>query len=124
MKTFIFSYFLLIGTFASENTSSNKYQDADTAWISFKIYDGVDTLDTNSGNVIYSHQSKNHRTFTIWKQKNSQECYIVIRGIDILEINDILTDFNVVEFEDQDLEVKVHTVVRTRTKYIFDLAIN
>ena len=51
--------------------------------LTVQIYNGVDTLDTDSGNVIYSHQSKNHRTFTIWKQKNSQECYIYIRGIDL-----------------------------------------
>jgi len=120
MKTFIFFYFLLIGAFASENTASNEYQDADAAWLSYKIYDGVDTLDTDSGKVIYSHQSKDYGAYAIWKQKNSGECYIVIRGTDISEINDILTDLNVVEYDDQELEVKVHSGVRKRTKYIFD----
>ena len=72
MKTFIFFYFLLIGAFASENTASNEYQDADAAWLSYKIYDGVDTLDTDSGKVIHSHQSKKYGAYAIWKQKNQE----------------------------------------------------
>ena len=38
--------------------------------------------------------------------KKSGECYIVIRGTDISEINDILTDLNVVEYDDQELKLR------------------
>ena len=120
MKFFIFFYILIINAFCSQNTATNKYQDADAAWLSYQIYKGVDTLDTDSGFVFHRHQSKEHGAYAVWKHIKSGECYIVMRGTDIREKNDIFTDMNVAEYVDEELEVKVHKGVRERTKFIFD----
>ena len=37
-------------------------------------------MDTDSGSVIYSHQSNENGAYVIWKQKYTGECYVVIRG--------------------------------------------
>ena len=58
----------------------NKWQDAEGSWLSKQIYNGVNTMDTDSGSVIYSHQSFENGAYAIWKQKYTGECYVVIRG--------------------------------------------
>ena len=67
MKPFIF-YLLLTTIISRPNEPPNAYQDADAAWLSNKIYEGVDYMDTDNGNVIFKRQSKQNGAFAIWKQ--------------------------------------------------------
>ena len=41
MKTFALFYLLIISVIASPYTAPNKWQNTDTSWLSYKIYDGV-----------------------------------------------------------------------------------
>ena len=118
-KTFILFYLLIINIFALPNEAPNKAQNADAAWLSYKIYDGVNTMDTDSGYVFHSHESKENGAYALWKQKNTGECYVVMRGTNILSLNDILTDINLKEYYDDEIEVYVHGGVLSRTKSIF-----
>lgn len=118
MKTFILFYLLIINVIALPYTAPTKGQDADASWLSYKIYDGVNTMNTDSGYVFHSHESQENGAYAIWKQKNTGECYVVIRGTKTL--NDILIDLNVGEYYDNEIDAKVHFGVRKRAKFILE----
>ena len=118
MKIFLLFHLLIISVICSPKTAPTKGQDADAAWLSYKIYEGVDKLNTDSGSVFHSHDSQENGAYALWKQKNTGECYVVIRGTKTL--NDIFTDIAVEEYTDNDIEVKVHMGVRKRAKFMLD----
>jgi len=106
----------MISVITSPNQPPNEWQVADAAWLSNQIYKGVNTMDTSSGYVFDKHESNAYGAYAIWKQKNTGECYIVIRGTNTL--NDIFTDLDVREYTDSEIKVKVHYGVRGRTEFI------
>ena len=118
MKILILFYLLIIIAIISPKSPPTPAQDADAAWLSYKIYDGVNTMDTDSGYVFHSHDSDRHGAYCLWKQRKTGECYIVMRGTKTLD--DIFTDLSCAEFVDDEIQVKVHYWVRSRTKFIFD----
>ena len=83
-------------------------QDADAAYLAFKIYEGVDKLNTNSGCVIKAYHNLDNGAYAIWKHYRTKECYVVIRGTKIEEINDIFTDANVIDIWDNEIKAHVH----------------
>lgn len=110
-------FYLLIFNIHSSPPTQN--QDADASYFAYKIYDGVDTLNTDYGCVIKSHQSAMNGAYAVWKHYRTKECYVIIRGTKLNEINtDLLTDMNVVEIYDEELGVYVHNGVRLRTEFI------
>ena len=115
MKPFIL-YLLLTTIISRPNEPPNAYQDADAAWLSNKIYEGVDYMDTDNGNVIFKRQSEQNGAFAIWKQKYNGDCYVVIRGTK--SFGDFLTDAMVAEVRDGEVGVYVHSGVKGRTEYI------
>ena len=88
--------------------------DADAAWLSYKIYEGVHTLNSNYGCVI---KTDNYR-YAVWKHYRTKECYVVIRGTK--DLSDFFTDLNVEEYTDDEIGVGVHNGVRIRTEYIMN----
>ena len=116
MKEFILLYFLMISIIASPYQPPNDWQVADAAWLSNKIYKGVNTMDTSSGYVFDKHESNLFGAYAIWKQKNTGECYVVIRGTHT--VKDFFTDLDVTEYTDSEIKVKVHYGVRKRTEFI------
>jgi len=93
------------------------WEDADSAWLANKIYEGVHTMNTDSGYVFHSHDSRAWGAYALWKQKKSGECYIVIRGTKTL--SDVFTDLDVEEIYDEKIKVRVHRGVKRRTDFIF-----
>lgn len=91
-------------------------QVANSVWLSNQIYFGVDTMNTNSGCVIKSHQSEVNGAYAIWKHYNTKECYVVIRGTK--NVMDFLTDANLPDWWDDEIKVHVHNGVRLRTEFI------
>jgi hypothetical protein len=91
-------------------------QVANSVWLSNQIYFGVDTMNTNSGCVIKSHQSEVNGAYAIWKHYNTKECYVVIRGTK--NVMDFLTDANIPDWWDDEIKVHVHNGVRLRTEFI------
>lgn len=75
-------------------------------------------MDTDSGSVIYSHQSFENGAYAIWKQKYTGECYVVIRGTHSLA--DFMVDAQVAEFYDNEVGIYVHLGVRKRTDFILN----
>ena len=55
MKMVLLLYSLMFVVISSAPTQN---QDADAAWLSNKIYEGVNTMNTDSGCVIKSHLKK------------------------------------------------------------------
>lgn len=117
MKKYILLYLLVVNSTALFGPPS-AYQDADAAWLSNQIYDGVHTMNTDSGSVIYSHTSDKYGAFAIWKQKNVGDCYLVIRGTKTF--SDFLTDISVSEITDNEIGVKVHKGVYQRSQFILN----
>lgn len=115
MKKFMLFYLLIIGAISSPNEPPNKWQDADAVWLSNKIYEGIDKMDTENGYVFHSHESKAYGAYAVWKQKNTGACFIVIRGTGSL--SDIFDDLLVKEIYDEEIDVKVHLGVKIRTDY-------
>ena len=70
-------------------------------------------MNTNYGCVIKSHQSDANGAYAIWKQYNTKECYVVIRGTK--NVMDFLTDANIPDWWDNEIEVHVHNEIR----YVF-----
>ena len=118
MKILLLFNLLIIIAIISTKSPSIPEQDADAAWLSYKIYDGVNTMDTDSGYVFHSHDSDRNGDYCLWKQRKTGECYIVVRGTKTLD--DIFTDLSCAKFVDDEIQVKVHYGVRSRTKFIFD----
>ena len=118
MKEFILLNLLVISIIALPNTAPNEWQVADAVWLSNQIYNGVNTLDTEYGYVFHKHESNAFGAFAIWKHKKTGECFIVIRGTKTL--SDIFTDLDVEEYYDSEIQVKVHSGVRKRTKFIIE----
>ena len=118
MKVLALFYLLINHIISSPYTAPNKWQDADASWLSYKIYDGVNTLNTDSGYVFRSHESDKNGAYALWKQKNSGDCYIVIRGTKTLD--DVLEDINVYEYYDSEIDVNVHFGVRKRAQFILE----
>ena len=77
MKMVLLLYSLMFVVISSAPTQN---QDADAAWLSNKIYEGVNTMNTDSGCVIKSHQSEKNGAYAVWKHYRTKECYVVIRG--------------------------------------------
>ena len=50
-------------------------------------------MNSDSGYVFHIHESKIYGAFTVWKQKNSGNSYVFIRGTTILR--NIITDLDV-----------------------------
>ena len=115
MKISIFIFFLAVSVIAKQPT---EWQDADAAWLSNQIYEGVNTMNTDSGSVIYSHTSTNFGAFAIWKQKKVGDCYLVIRGTKTPR--DFFTDLAVKEVTDNEIGVKVHSGVYSRSHFILN----
>ena len=118
MKQLLLLNILFISAIAGPFQEPNEWQVADASWLSYKIYSGVNTMDTDSGYVFHKHESNIYGAYAIWKQKNSGECYVVIRGKK--NLNDIFTDLNVKEYYDSELKVKVHNGVRGRAAFIIN----
>ena len=108
--------FLFINSVFTSAPSQN--QIADAAWLSAQIYKGVDTLNTDSGCVIKSHQSDWGGAYAIWKHYRTKECYVVIRGTEIKSLIDILTDLNLLEVRDYEIQVNVQNAVKLRSDFI------
>ena len=108
--------FLFINSVFTSAPSQN--QIADAAWLSAQIYKGVDTLNTDSGCVIKSHQSDWGGAYAIWKHYRTKECYVVIRGTEIKSLIDILTDLNLLEVRDYEIQVNVQNGVKLRSDFI------
>lgn len=117
MKELLLLHLLVISVIAGPFQPPNEWQDADAAWLSNKIYDGVNTMNTDSGYVFHSHDSRVLGAYAIWKQIKSGECYIVIRGTKTL--SDVFVDLDVEEYYDDEIGVRVHNGVRKRTNLIF-----
>ena len=115
MKAFILIYLLIIEIISLPNKPPNKWQDADAAWLATKIYEGIDKMDTENGFVFHSHNSESYGAYAIWKQKNSGECFVVIRGTKSL--SDIFVDLDVTEVIDWEIKVRVHRGVKRRADY-------
>ena len=80
MKQFIIFYLFIISVISLPNKPPTEWQDADAAWLSNQIYSGVNTMDTDSGYVFKSHDSKTYGAYAVWKHRTNGECYVVIRG--------------------------------------------
>jgi len=117
MKELLLLHLLVISVIAGSYQPPNEWQDADAAWLSKKIYDGVNTMNTDSGYVFHSHESKDFGAYAIWKQAKTGECYVVIRGTKTL--SDILVDLDVEEYYDDEIGVRIHEGVRKRTNFYF-----
>ena len=118
MKSVLLFYlFIVIEKIYSYSYSYQPTQnhDADAAYLSYKIYDGVNSLNSNSGCVIKSDDSGR---YAVWKHYRTKECYVVIRGTK--NLNDFFTDLDTEEYNDEELGVKVHNGVRLRTEYIIN----
>ena len=75
-------------------------------------------MDTSSGYVFDKHESIWHGAYAVWKQKNSGDCNVVIRGTK--NLNDIFTDLNEKEYYDAEINANVHSGVRGRTAFILN----
>lgn len=117
MKELLLLHLLVISVMAGLFQPPNEWQDADAAWLSNKIYEGINSMNTDSGYVFHSHNSRVFGAYAIWKQKKSGECYIVIRGTKTL--SDVFVDLDVEEYYDNEIGVRVHNGVRKRTNFIF-----
>ena len=115
MKRLLVLFFLIKSILTSPPTQN---QVADAAWLSMKIYDGVDKLDTDSGCVIKSRQGFWYGAYAIWKHYRTKECYIVIRGTKVKSLIDILTDINILQVEDKEIGVYIHNGVKLRSDSI------
>ena len=113
MKIVLLLYSLI---FVVISTAPTQNQDADAAWLSNKIYEGVNTMNTDSGCVIKSHQSANNGAYAVWKHYRTKECYVVIRGTK--NLMDALTDLNVINIYDDEIGVDVHNGVKLRGDFI------
>lgn len=111
MITFLLIYLLVNNAFANPPTQNQLY---DASWLSNQIYQGVDAMNTNSGCVIRSRQTDWEGAYAIWKHYRTKECYVVIRGTEIKSLIDILTDLNVLEVYDDEIEATVHNGVKLR----------
>ena len=100
--------FLIIEKVCPDSSQPTQNQDADSAYLSYKIYEGVNTLNTNSGCVI---KTDNWR-YAVWKHYRTKECYVVIRGTNVFDSSDILADSDVEEYYDDEISVGVHNGVR------------
>ena len=98
------------------SSAPTQNQDADAAWLSNKIYEGVNTMNTDSGCVIKSHQSEKNGAYAVWKHYRTKECYVVIRGTK--NFMDFLTDSNVINIYDDEIGVDVHNGVKLRGDFI------
>ena len=78
MRVFILLYLWIVGFISLPNQTPNEYQDADAAWLSNKIYDWIDKMDTDSGYVFNYYESKTYWVFAIWKHKDSGDCFVVL----------------------------------------------
>ena len=108
---------LVISATAGPHQAPNEWQDADAAWLANKIYEGSNTMNTDSGYVFHSHNSRQWGAYALWKQKNNGECYVVIRGTKTL--SDVFVDLDVEEINDEQVGVRVHRGVKTRADFIF-----
>ena len=115
----LISFFLLcsfiLDVIASPPTQN---QVANAAWLSNKIYDGVNTMNTDYGCVILKHESWLNGAYAVWKQYITKECYLVIRGTK--KFMDFLTDAFITESYDDEVGVFVHTGVKLRTNFILN----
>ena len=59
----------MISVMANLFQPPNEWQDADAAWLSNKIYEGVNTMNTDSDYVFHSHDSRVFEAYAIWKKK-------------------------------------------------------
>ena len=107
----------MISGIAGVFQAPNEWQEADAAWLSNKIYEGVNTMNTDSGYVFHSHNSRVYGAYALWKQKKTGECYVVIRGTKTL--SDVFVDLDIEEYNDEEIRVRVHNGVRKRTEFIF-----
>ena len=118
MKKFILLHLLLISIISSPNQAPDEWQDAEASWLSKQIYLGVNTMDTETGYVFYKQETNECGAFAVWKNSQSGECYIVIRGTHTL--SDIFADLDVEEYYDQEIQVRVHMGVRRRAQFILE----
>lgn len=118
MKKFIIFHLFIISVISPPNEPPNEWQDADAVWLSNKIYDGVDTMDTDFGSVFQKHESYAYGAYAVWKQKITGECFVIIRGTKTL--SDIFDDLDVTEYIDTEIDVRVHNGVRRRTNFIIE----
>ena len=77
MKELILLHLLAISVIAGPVQPPNEWQDADAAWLSNKIYEGTNTMNTGSGFVFHSYNSNQWGAYALWNQIKSGECYIV-----------------------------------------------
>lgn len=114
MKSILLLYLFIVSIVAKPNEAPNEMQDADAAWLSNTIYDGVFDMDTPYGSIFHWKE----KVYAIWQQKYTGECYVVIRGTK--SPRDYLTDITVGEYVDNEIGVKVHYGVKQRTDEIFN----
>ncbi len=58
MKELLLLHLLVISVMAGLFQPPNEWQDADAAWLSNKIYEGINSMNTDSGYVFHSHNSR------------------------------------------------------------------
>ena len=109
---FLSSSFLVGITIASPPT---RHQVAESAWLTDKLYTGVNALNKDTGCVIYGGENGE---FAVWKHYRTKECYVVIRGTN--NLGDIFTDGKVVQVYDEETGVDVHLGVKERTESIIN----
>jgi len=116
MKELLLLYLLMISVIAGPGQAPNEWQEADAAWLANKIYEGVNTMNTDYGYVFHSRDTRVYGAYALWKHKKNGECYIVIRGTKTL--SDIFVDLDVEEYYDEHIDARVHNGVRSRTDAI------
>ena len=75
-------------------------------------------MDTDSGyvfNYYNYYESKTYGVYDIWKQKDSGDCFVVIR--ETKNLNDVFTDSEESEVIGKEIEVKVHSGVKGRADF-------
>ena len=112
MKFILLLCSLISVVISSISSPPTQNQVANAAWLSNKIYDGVNTMNTNSGCVIKSHQSEENGAYAVWKHYRTKECFVVIRGTK--NLMDFLTDSNIINIYDDEIGVDVHNGVKLR----------
>lgn len=91
-------------------------QVANSIWLSKQIYDGINTMNTDSGCIIKSHESDLNGAYVIWKHLKTKECFVVIRGTKTW--SDFITDLKVEDIYDEEIGVHVHKGVQLRESFI------
>ena len=68
---------LVISATAGPHQAPNEWQDADAAWLANKIYEGSNTMNTDSGYVFHCHNSRQWVAYALWKEKKAENAMLL-----------------------------------------------